>query len=161
MTTFPHLRISRCCNPLTSQDASDLGATFPCWPTLPLSDPLDLSGCDGFRGDLSPLAKLTSLQSLNLSSCRHLDGDLSPLAKLISLQSLNLSECEQLRELTWELTLPAGLTSLQTLNLSGCSALRQFDPVKDAYIEIARSLSERVRYCQMLCIGERRIPPVK
>ena len=41
-------------------------------------------------GDLSPLAGLTSLQSLDLSWCIQLSGDLSPLAGLTSLQSLNL-----------------------------------------------------------------------
>ena len=39
-------------------------------------------------GDLSPLAGLTSLQTLHLGACTKLSGDLSPLAGLKSLQTL-------------------------------------------------------------------------
>jgi Leucine-rich repeat (LRR) protein len=49
--------------------------------------------------DLSPIAVLTSLQTLDLSWCNHL-SDPSPLAGLISLQSLNLMGCNQLGDLT-------------------------------------------------------------
>jgi hypothetical protein len=55
----------------------------------------------------SELERLISLQSLNLSVCQ-LSGDLSPLASLTSLQSLDLSEC---MELSGDLSPLAGLTS--------------------------------------------------
>src|SRR6516165_2796889 len=67
--------------------------------------------------DLSPLARLTLLQTLNLT-CWQLT-DFSPLTKLTSLQTLDLSDCEQLTDLS-----PlARLTSLQTLDLSDCEQL--------------------------------------
>jgi hypothetical protein len=51
---------------------------------------LNLSGCNKIS-DASPLARLTSLQSLNLIHCGQLSGDLSPLASLTSLQTLKVS----------------------------------------------------------------------
>ena len=80
---------------------------------------LDLSGCRQLSGDLSPLAGLTSLQSLNLAGCKQLRGNLSPLAGLTSLQSLNLYGC---RQLSGGLSPLAGLTSLQSLDLTRCGS---------------------------------------
>jgi hypothetical protein len=52
--------------------------------------------CSRLSGDLSPLASLTSLQSLNLSGCGQLEGDLAPLAGL-TFKTLDLSYCRGFR----------------------------------------------------------------
>ncbi len=62
--------------------------------------------------DLSPLAALTSLQSLNLAGTQV--ADLSPLAALTSLQSLDLRHTQ-----VADLTPLASLASLQSLALFG------------------------------------------
>jgi hypothetical protein len=63
--------------------------------------------------DISPLASLTSLQTLDISENKNLT-DISPLVNLISLQTLNLSLNVRLRDIS-----PlANLTFLQTLDLS-------------------------------------------
>ena len=72
---------------------------------------LDLANCYQLSGDLSPLAGLTSLQSLNLFGCLQL-SDISPLASITSLQSLNLEECKQLSA---DLSPLADLISLRSL----------------------------------------------
>jgi Leucine Rich repeats (2 copies) len=84
---------------------------------------LELSRC-GLITDLSPLAGLMLLQTLELSG-RELITDLSPLAGLTLLQTLDLSSCERLTDLS-----PlAGLTSLQSLNLSRCVQLTDLSPL--------------------------------
>jgi hypothetical protein len=93
---------------------------------------LDIFRCEQLSSDLSPLADLTSLQSLNLSGCEpsddltslqslsRLSGDLSPLADLTSFQSLDLSWWGPL---SGDLSPLANLTSLQSLNLPQCKQL--------------------------------------
>jgi Leucine-rich repeat (LRR) protein len=80
---------------------------------------LDISGCRRLN-DISPLAGLTSLQSLKFFGSKEVCGsDLSPLAGLVSLQTLKLSMCMQLRDI-----FPlVGLTSLRTLQLYECEQL--------------------------------------
>jgi internalin A len=74
---------------------------------------------------LSPLAGLTSLQSLNLSWCEKLSGDLTPLAGLTSLQGLNLAGCDQVGDHT-----PlAKLAALQWLDLGGCRQISNLSPL--------------------------------
>jgi Leucine-rich repeat (LRR) protein len=82
--------------------------------------------CPRLSGDLSPLASLTSFQSLDLSWSRQLSGNLSSLTSLTSLQWLSLEKCHRL---TGDLSPLAGLTSLQSLNLSFCG-FRWFAPVE-------------------------------
>jgi Leucine-rich repeat (LRR) protein len=115
--------------------------------------------CRQLSGDLTPLAGLTSLQSLTLSGCEQL-SDLSPLAGLTSLQSLNLSECEQL---SGDLAPLAGLSSLKHLHLNSCLGIRRFAPLeallhtlKDLRLfgceldDLPSALGEAHRWCNRL-----------
>jgi hypothetical protein len=75
---------------------------------------------------LSPLAGLTSLQTLDLYWCKQL-RDLSPLAGLIPLQTLNLSYCDE--AVSGDLSPLAGLTSLQSLSRPFPSGRPHFAPI--------------------------------
>jgi Leucine-rich repeat (LRR) protein len=59
---------------------------------------LILHGCSQLIGDLSVLAKLSSLRELSLGACRQFN--LTPLGRLTSLQWLDLNEHDQLSNLS-------------------------------------------------------------
>jgi internalin A len=107
---------------------------------------LDLSGSEGID-DLTPLAKLESIQNLNLSFCRGIT-DLTPIKSLENLNLLWLAGCTGVTDLTslsnlqnltlvflhgctgvTDLTPLTSLQNLAFLSLSGCAGVTDFTPL--------------------------------
>ncbi len=80
---------------------------------------LHVGPCYDLKDDLTPIAKLTNLQSLWICLCP-LAGDLSPLIKLSKLEYLKLSNCNGL---TGNLSPLAKLSKLRNLEIGSCEAL--------------------------------------